>query len=100
MAAGLQGARAWALCRAGGLHVGPQSAGALPGPACYARGGTQPTVTDANVVLGYIRTGKLAGGVRGMAGRVGKVVRWRREVEREGLLGRRQFFGSQESLQE
>jgi N-methylhydantoinase A len=50
------------LDRAGGLHVGPHSAGALPGPACYQRGGTQPTVTDANVVLGYIRTGKLAGG--------------------------------------
>src|SRR5262249_6739898 len=50
------------LDRAGGLHVGPQSAGARPGPACYGRGGTQPTVTDANVVLGYIRTGKLAGG--------------------------------------
>ena len=34
------------------LRVGPQSAGADPGPACYGRGGTQPTVTDANVVLG------------------------------------------------
>jgi N-methylhydantoinase A/oxoprolinase/acetone carboxylase beta subunit/N-methylhydantoinase B/oxoprolinase/acetone carboxylase alpha subunit len=40
---------------AGGiLHVGPQSAGAVPGPACYGKGGTQPTVTDANVVLGYL----------------------------------------------
>ena len=36
------------------LHVGPQSAGAQPGPACYARGGTQPTVTDADLVLGYL----------------------------------------------
>ncbi|MBW1944977.1 MAG: hydantoinase/oxoprolinase family protein, partial [Deltaproteobacteria bacterium] len=36
------------------LRVGPQSAGAEPGPACYNRGGTEPTVTDANVVLGYI----------------------------------------------
>ena len=42
--------------------VGPQSAGALPGPACYQRGGTEPTVTDANVVLGFIRPGKLADG--------------------------------------
>jgi N-methylhydantoinase A len=50
------------LDRAGGLRVGPQSAGALPGPACYQRGGTEPTVTDANVVLGYIRPGKLADG--------------------------------------
>ena len=50
------------LDRAGGLRVGPQSAGARPGPACYGRGGTQPTVTDANVVLGYIRPGPLADG--------------------------------------
>lgn len=50
------------LDRAGGLRVGPRSAGAIPGPACYGRGGTAPTVTDANVVLGYIRTGKLADG--------------------------------------
>jgi N-methylhydantoinase A/oxoprolinase/acetone carboxylase beta subunit len=38
----------------GALAVGPQSAGAVPGPACYGRGGTEPTVTDANVVLGRI----------------------------------------------
>ena len=50
------------LDRAGGLRVGPRSAGALPGPACYGRGGDQPTLTDANVVLGYIRPGKLADG--------------------------------------
>ncbi len=50
------------LDRAGGLRVGPRSAGAVPGPACYQRGGTEPTVTDANVVLGYIRPGKLADG--------------------------------------
>lgn len=40
---------------AGGiLHVGPESAGAAPGPACYGRGGTEPTVTDANLVLGRL----------------------------------------------
>src|SRR5262249_53623497 len=50
------------LDSAGGLHVGPRSARAVPGPACYQRGGMQPTLTDANVVLGYIRTGPLAGG--------------------------------------
>jgi N-methylhydantoinase A len=43
------------------LRVGPQSAGAVPGPASYAAGGTDPTVTDANVVLGYLPT-ELAGG--------------------------------------
>jgi N-methylhydantoinase A/oxoprolinase/acetone carboxylase beta subunit len=39
---------------AGGLHVGPRSAGAVPGPAAYGQGGTEPTVTDANVVLGRL----------------------------------------------
>jgi N-methylhydantoinase A len=43
------------------LRVGPQSAGAAPGPAAYGKGGTEPTVTDANVVLGYLPT-SLAGG--------------------------------------
>ena len=50
------------LDEAGGLRVGPRSAGAMPGPACYRRGGTEPTLTDANVVLGYIHPGKLADG--------------------------------------
>ncbi len=44
------------------LHVGPVSAGADPGPACYGIGGDQPTVTDANVVLGYLDPVALAGG--------------------------------------
>lgn len=46
----------------GALHVGPQSAGAVPGPACYGRGGTQPTVTDANLVLGRLDPGGFLGG--------------------------------------
>ena len=48
--------------RGGALRVGPRSAGAVPGPACYGAGGDQPTVTDANVVLGYISPAELAGG--------------------------------------
>lgn len=44
------------------LKTGPHSAGADPGPACYGRGGLEPTVTDANVVLGYLNPDKLAGG--------------------------------------
>lgn len=44
------------------LRVGPQSAGADPGPACYNRGGTQPTVTDANLVLGRLRPVSFLGG--------------------------------------
>jgi N-methylhydantoinase A/oxoprolinase/acetone carboxylase beta subunit len=46
---------------AGSLRVGPHSAGSEPGPACYGRGGTQPTVTDASVVLGYIDPANFAG---------------------------------------
>ena len=42
--------------------MGPRSAGAAPGPVCYGRGGVEPTVTDANVVLGFIPTGPLASG--------------------------------------
>ncbi len=55
------GSLAW-LDAAGGLQVGPRSAGAAPGPACYGRGGEEPTVTDANVYLGYIPEGPLADG--------------------------------------
>ena len=46
----------------GFLKVGPQSAGARPGPAAYARGGTEPTVTDADVLLGYIDPARFLGG--------------------------------------
>ena len=47
---------------AGGLRVGPQSAGAVPGPACYGRGGVEPTVTDANLVLGRLAVDRFLGG--------------------------------------
>ena len=47
---------------AGGFHVGPRSAGADPGPACYGKGGEEPTVTDAQVVLGRLDADKLLGG--------------------------------------
>src|SRR5919204_187642 len=48
----------------GALRAGPRSAGADPGPACYGRGGTEPTVTDANLLLGYLdASSTLAGGV-------------------------------------
>src|SRR6185503_13072692 len=46
----------------GAPRVGPQSAGAAPGPACYGLGGTEPTLTDALVVLGYVNQHALAGG--------------------------------------
>src|SRR3546814_14679802 len=55
------GALAW-IDPGGLLCVGPESAGAAPGPACYALGNDRPTVTDANMVLGYLNTHALAGG--------------------------------------
>ncbi|QFU82422.1 hydantoinase/oxoprolinase family protein [Natronorubrum aibiense] len=55
------GSIAW-VDAGGALRVGPQSSGADPGPACYGRGGTEPTVTDANVVLGYIGPETALGG--------------------------------------
>lgn len=55
------GSVAWADS-AGGLHVGPHSAGADPGPACYGRGGTEPTLTDANLIAGRLNPGYFLGG--------------------------------------
>jgi N-methylhydantoinase A len=46
----------------GSLRVGPRSAGAAPGPICYGLGGTEPTITDANLILGYLNPRQLAGG--------------------------------------
>ena len=61
------GSIAW-LDEGGALRVGPESAGADPGPACYGRGGTRPTVTDANLVLGRLPD-VLAGGLASTARR-------------------------------
>lgn len=54
------GSLAW--LEAGALRVGPRSAGAAPGPACYGQGGTQPTVTDANLLLGRLNPNYFLGG--------------------------------------
>ncbi len=56
------GSIAWIDNISGRLDVGPRSAGASPGPACYGIGGTEPTITDANVVLGYIDPAYFLGG--------------------------------------
>jgi N-methylhydantoinase A len=50
----------------GTLQVGPRSAGARPGPACYGRGGTEPTVTDANLLLGLLDAGTFLGGAQAL----------------------------------
>ena len=55
------GSIAW-IDSVGGVHIGPQSAGADPGPACYGRGGQRPTVTDCNVILGYVDPNSFLGG--------------------------------------
>lgn len=54
------------LDRAGAPKVGPESAGAAPGPVCYGRGGTAPTITDCNLALGYLDPGGLTGGSMGL----------------------------------
>jgi N-methylhydantoinase A len=55
------GSLAW-LDKGGALQVGPHSAGAMPRPVCYGMGSTEPTVTDANLVLGYLNPAYLVGG--------------------------------------
>ncbi len=55
------GSIAW-IDRGGALRVGPRSAGADPGPACYGKGGTEPTVTDAHCLLGHLDPGRRLGG--------------------------------------
>ena len=76
------GSIAW-LSDEGQLHVGPRSAGSRPGPICYGLGGTEPTITDANLVLGRLTVGRKLGGriepsvehvvpaMRDLAGRLG-----------------------------
>jgi N-methylhydantoinase A len=54
------GSIAW-IDTGGALRVGPQSAGAIPGPVCYSKGGVEPTVTDANAILGYVGNALLGG---------------------------------------
>jgi N-methylhydantoinase A len=62
---------------AGALQVGPRSAGAEPGPICYGRGGTAPTVTDANLLLGYLNADDFCGGT----------MRLRTDGVRDAILG-------------
>ena len=60
------GSIAW-VDRAGALRVGPRSAGALPGPACYDAGGEEPTLTDAHLVLGHLEPARFLGGGKPLA---------------------------------
>ena len=56
------GSIAW-ITREGHLKVGPRSAGAEPGPMCYPNGGDEPTITDANLVMGRIPSALIGGGI-------------------------------------
>jgi N-methylhydantoinase A len=66
------GSVAWVDSQSRLLQVGPQSAGASPGPACYAQGGTEPTVTDANLALGRIDPRNFFGGRKSLDGDLAK----------------------------
>jgi N-methylhydantoinase A len=81
------GSLAW-VDTAGAIKVGPQSAGAAPGPACYDRGGTAPTVTDANLVLGYLNP----------QATYGRQIQLRRDLAEAAVRGFGKPFGM--SLQE
>ena len=79
----------------GSLRVGPQSAGAMPGPACYARGGAEPTVTDANLLLGRLAPDRFLGGEmkldleaarRAMAKNVSEPLKMSEAEAAEGIL--------------
>ncbi len=65
------GSIAW-IDEAGAMHVGPQSAGADPGPACYQRGGEEPTVTDANLQLGLLDPDYFLGGEMEISAELGR----------------------------
>jgi N-methylhydantoinase A len=88
------GSIAW-IDQGGLLRMGPASAGADPGPACYARGGIEPTCTDANLVLGYLSAAYFAGGRlpldagaarRAIADRIAKPLRLSLEAAAQGMV--------------
>ncbi len=88
------GTIAW-IDSGGALTLGPHSAGADPGPVCYARGGQEPTVTDANLVLGRIDAGRFLGGampldlaraVRAIDGRIGATLGLTRAAAAAGIV--------------
>ena len=95
------GAGGGSLARVDGmglLKVGPESAGSAPGPACYGRGGTRPTVTDADLVLGYLDPGSFLGGrmrLDAEAARAALGGPGRRPRPRRGAGGPRRLRGRQ-----
>src|SRR5262249_56254427 len=92
---GIGGGSIAALEPGGYLTVGPRSAGAQPGPCCYGRGGLEPTITDANVVLGRLGVERRLGGeialvpsaAREAVARLGAELRLSFATMAEGILG-------------
>jgi N-methylhydantoinase A len=78
----------------GAMQIGPISAGASPGPACYDQGGTEPTVTDANVVLGYLNPEYLVGGSLPIDAALSRDVLQRQIAEPLGLELAHAAFGA------
>ena len=81
---------------AGALQIGPRSAGADPGPVCYGNGGTEPTVTDACAVLGYLNQDYLVGGELAIDTELSRQVLSERIAEPLGLALERAAFGAYE----
>jgi N-methylhydantoinase A len=83
----------------GTLHVGPESAGAQPGPVCYGRGGTEPTVTDGDLALGYLDAGFFLGGTMRIDGEAAGAALGTLS-DSLGLDGRRAAFGIHDVVNE
>ena len=87
------GSHVW-IDSGGALQIGPESAGAVPGPVCYGKGGTVPTVTDANVLLGYINPAHLVGGALKLNADQARLVFQREIADRLGMSLEQAAYGA------
>jgi N-methylhydantoinase A len=89
-----------AIDERGLIRVGPRSAGADPGPACYGRGGTEPTLTDANLLLGYLGAGSFLGGAMALDTGAARAAVARVLGEPLGMSAERAAWGVHEVISE
>ncbi len=82
------------------LRVGPSSAGAMPGPACYGQGGTRPTLTDANLLLGYLDAGFFLGGTMKLDRQAAETAITDGVAKRLGLTAMRAAYGIHDVISE
>ena len=87
------GSHVW-IDAGGALQIGPESAGASPGPVCYGKGGTVPTVTDASVLLGYINPQHLVGGALTLNAEKAHTVFAEKVAKPLGMSAERAAFGA------